>query len=136
MISLCGQLNLASDEIPFEIEAFLSLGPKACPVELDVNIARLDGDIHAFIRRLRLVQMFKDEEDKRQNPDFIPKSGKSAPLDMFAYKLLQTWNGWKQRRRTPDNLTKIERKGKDMLKHIMKTQVYTVHIKHALSFCN
>jgi hypothetical protein len=44
--------NLASDEIPLEIEAFLSLGTKACPVELDINIARLDGDVHAFIKRL------------------------------------------------------------------------------------
>mgnify|MGYP007114517086 CR=1 FL=1 len=61
--------NLASDDIPCEIEAFLSLGPKACPVELDVNIARLDGDIHAFIRRLRLVQLFKDDEDKRDEEE-------------------------------------------------------------------
>ena len=61
--------NFASDPIPPELEAFLSLGPKACPVELDVNLARLDGDIHKFIRRLRLVQLFKDEEDKRDTED-------------------------------------------------------------------
>ena len=34
--------NFSKDPIPAEIEAFCSLGPKACPVELDVNTARLD----------------------------------------------------------------------------------------------
>ena len=130
--------NLASDPIPDEVEAFLSLGPKACPVELDVNIARLDGDIHAFIRRLRLVQLFKDDEDKRdeedkrfytKKPDFVPNAGKSAPLDMFAFPLLTKWNNWKQQRRITDNLTKIERKGKEMLKADLTTHVYRLEDK-------
>ena len=130
--------NLSKDPIPPEIEAFLSLGPKACPVELDVNIARLDGDIHAFIRRIRLVKMFKDDKDKRdeeekrfytKNPDFVPDAGKSAPLDMFAYKLLNYWNNWKQKRRTPDNLTMMERQGKGMINSDLENHVYRLEDK-------
>ena len=44
-----------------------------------------------------------------RKPDFIPEAGKSAILDMFAFKLLKLWNGWKQKRRTLDNLTQTER---------------------------
>ena len=84
--------NFSKDQIPPEIEAFCSLGPKACPVELDIISARLDGEIHSFFRRLRLTEHFKDKEDLRsieekefytKKTDFLPEPGKSAPLDMF-----------------------------------------------------
>ena len=79
--------NFSKDPIPAEIEAFCSLGPKACPVELDVNTARLDTEINAFFRRLKLTKHFEDSEDQRdeeekhlytRKPDFIPEGGKSA----------------------------------------------------------
>ena len=101
------------------------MGPKACPVELDINSARLDGEIHSFFRRLRLTEHFKDKEDLRsieekrfytKKLDFLPEPGKSAPLDMFIFEFLQKWNSWKPPRRIKDDLNKLERKGNNMIK--------------------
>ena len=61
--------NFSKDEIPPEIEAFCSLGPKACPVELDINSARLEGEINTFFRRLRLNELSKDSEDLRTDEE-------------------------------------------------------------------
>ena len=90
--------NFSKDQIPPEIEAFCSLGPKACPVELVINSARLDGESHSFLRKLRLTEQFKDrevlrsDEEKRfytKKTDFFPEPGKSAPLSMFIFEFLE-----------------------------------------------
>ena len=100
--------NFSKDQIPEEIEAFCSLGPKACPVELDVNTARLDTEINAFFRRLKLTKHFEDSDDKRNEEekrfytkkhDFIPEGGKSAPLDMFIIEFNEKWRNLKRRSR-------------------------------------
>ena len=62
--------NFSKDPIPAEIEAFCSLGPKACPVELDVNTARLDTELNSFFRRLKLTKILKTlltKEMKKKN---------------------------------------------------------------------
>jgi hypothetical protein len=94
--------NFSKDQIPPEIEAICSLGPKACPVELDINSARLDGEIHSFLRRLRLTEHFNDKEDFRSDEekrfytkktDFIPEPGKSAPGNMEQLETLKKNQG-------------------------------------------
>ena len=113
--------NFSEDPIPEEIEAFCSLGPKACPVELDVNTARLDTEINAFFRRLKLTKHFEGHDDQRNEEEkrfytknliLFLKGGKSAPLDMFIFEFNEKWRNWKPRRRIKDNLTALERRGK------------------------
>ena len=90
------------DFISEEIEAFCSLGPKACPVELDINSTRPESETNTFFRRLRLTVNFKDKEDVRdieekrfytRKPDFIPDSRESVPLNILSSrKSLKTGN--------------------------------------------
>ena len=126
------QENSSVNKIPEEIEAFCSLGPKACPVELDINSARLESEVYSFFRRLRLTERFKDADEKRfytRKPDYIPEAGRSAPLDMFLWEFQEKFRSWKPPRRIKDNLTPIERKGKNMLRKDLEKHVYKLEDK-------
>ena len=47
------------------IKAFLSLGSKFCPNELDIDRAMLEKDLESWFRRFRLKAHFDDKEDNR-----------------------------------------------------------------------
>ena len=55
--------NLSDDPMPKEMEKFLSLGAKFCPVELDIYRKQLEKDLEAWYRRLRLKANIFDSED-------------------------------------------------------------------------
>ena len=57
--------NLAKDPMLECIAAFLSLGTKFTPVQLDVDRAQMEVDFEAWIRRLRLRHEFHDSDDNR-----------------------------------------------------------------------
>ena len=99
--------------------AFLSLGSKYCPVDLDLDRKQKGDAIDAWIRRLRLKTNYQDEDDTRTEEEegfylrtgWFPEAGKYASLDMFIYLFRKKAEVWIPPGRIKDNMTAIERKG-------------------------
>ena len=53
-----------------------------------------------------------------------PPAGKSAALDMFIFRLRELFNNWIPPRRIKDNMTRLERDGKEHIKIDSRTHVY------------
>ena len=51
-----------------EVE-LLSLGPQFCPVQLDVDRAKIQSDLNAGFRRMRLAYHFHPSEDQRSEEE-------------------------------------------------------------------
>jgi hypothetical protein len=51
--------NLSDEPITDEMIAFLSLGAKFCPVELDIDRKQLEKDLEAWYRRMRIKANFR-----------------------------------------------------------------------------
>ena len=67
------------------------MGAKFCPVELDIDRARLEKDLEQWCRRIRIKAHFGDSEDLRTAEEkrfylptgWTPKAGSSAAVDFF-----------------------------------------------------
>ena len=57
--------NLSLCPLPESIEAFLSLGAKFTPVQLDIDRCQLEKDLESWFRRLRIKEYFEDKKDER-----------------------------------------------------------------------
>ena len=96
------------------MEAYLSLGAKFCPVELDIDRSLLEMDLGAWFRRLRLEAQFQEvgdsrtEEEKRfyLKSDWTPPEGEYPALDLFIQCLRDRFNSWVPPKRIKDNMTK------------------------------
>ena len=107
------------------IKEFLSLGSKFCPNELDIDRAKLEKDLGAWFRRLRLKAHFDDKDDTRtdeekrfyKKSDWTPLPGKCAALDMFIFRIKKRFDNWIVPKRITDNMTKLERDGMEEVKN-------------------
>jgi hypothetical protein len=55
--------NLSEVPMPESIKAFLSLGGKFTPAQLDIDREQLEKDMEAWFRRLRIKEYFGDKKD-------------------------------------------------------------------------
>jgi hypothetical protein len=119
------------------IEAYLSLGAKFTPVELDIDREQLEKDVKTWFRRLKLKVHFDDQEDKRTEEEkrfytaseWSPPSGKFPPLDYFIFKMEKKLNEWIPPKRIRDNMTPLEREGERLIIEDSKTHVYKMEDK-------
>ena len=117
--------NFSDIPMPDSVKAFLSLGAKFCPNELDIDRAKLEIDLESWFRRLKLKANFQDKEDLRteeekrfyKRSDWTPQPGKFAALDMFIFRIRKRFDEWIVPRRIRDNMTKIEREGMELVKN-------------------
>lgn len=124
--------NLATSPMPESIQAFLSLGAKFTPVQLDIDRVQLEKDLESWFRRLRIKEYFGDlkddrtEEEKRfsLSSNWTPPKGRCPPLDMFIFKIRQKFDNWITPRRIRDNMTPLEREGERLIKVDSLTHVY------------
>ena len=61
--------NLSLCPLPESIEAFLSLGAKFTPVQLDIDRSQLEKDLESWFRRLRIKEYFEDKMDERSEEE-------------------------------------------------------------------
>ena len=117
--------NLSNIPMSESVRAFLSLGAKFCPNELDIDRAQLEKDLEAWFRRLRLKANFEDKEDLRTEEEkrfymkssWTPQAGKFVTLDMFIYRIRKRFDEWVVPKRIKDNMTKAEREGMEEVKN-------------------
>ena len=127
--------NLSDSPMPESIEAYLSLGAKFTPVQLDIERAELEKDLETWFRRLRIKEYFEDKKDERSEEEkrfylssnWTPPKGRCPPLDMFIFRIQQKFNEWIPPRRVRDNMTPLEREGEkaikiDSLAHVYKKE--------------
>ena len=60
---------MSDSPIPESIQAFLSLGAKFTPVQLDIDRVQLEKDLESWFRRLRIKEYFGDKKDERTNEE-------------------------------------------------------------------
>ena len=114
-----------SDEPLTEVEKnFFSKGMKFCPVELDPPIVRMQNELNAFYRRLRIKWHFFDKTDNRSGLEkkFYQKSSWEPPkagqeIENMISKIQKQFDIWKTPRWRKDNLTRMER---DFMKNMQK----------------
>ena len=97
-------------------ELLLSKGKKFCPVELDPPIIRMQKELKAFYRNLRIKWHFRNAHDERtelekkfyERSDWEPPKA-SAEIERFIENFQHKFDTWKVPFRIPDNLSKEER---------------------------
>ena len=112
---------MSDSPIPESIQAFLSLGAKFTPVQLDIDRVQLEKDLESWFRRLRIKEYFGDKKDERTNEEkrfylssnWTPPKGRCPPLDMFIYRMRQKFDNWIPPRRIRDNMTPLKGRGRE-----------------------
>ena len=123
---------MSDSPIPESINAFLSLGAKFTPVQLDIDRAQLEKDLESWFRRLRIKEYFGDKKDERTleekrfylGSNWTPPKGRCPPLDMFIFRMRQKFDNWIPPRRVKDNMSPLEREGERAIKEDSLTHVY------------
>ena len=90
----------------------LSLGPQFCPIKKDVDRARIQYDLNAGFRRMRLAYHFHPSEDKRTEEEkrfylkksYDPGRGNNKYLDVHQDFVQQKFDDWKAPLRIKDNM--------------------------------
>ena len=115
--------NLSDHPMPDSVKAFLSLGAKFCPVDLDFDGKKMDEDLEAWYKRLRVKANYLDseggmtEEENRfyQRTGCAPKARKFASLNLFIYLVKKKADQWIPTVRIRDNMTALEIKGMEIV---------------------
>ncbi len=107
--------NLSSKQLTDDQDKVLSLGPKFCPIEKDIDRARFQKDLNAGFRRMKLRQHFEPEEDSRSEEEkrfYLnksewepPRAGVNPALLTHNMVVQQKWDEWKQITRVADNMS-------------------------------
>ena len=105
--------NLSSQELTGAKRELLELGPKFCPVEHDINRARLQKDLNAGFRSMQLREHFYPEEDSRteeekrfyvKRDEWVPPNT-SAALKTHHMVIQNKFDLWKQPTRVASNMS-------------------------------
>ena len=98
-------------------ESLFLKGKKFCPVEKDPPIIRMQRELNAFFRHLRIQWQFHGKEDGRSEMEkkFYLKSNWKPPkagveVENFIQRMQEKFNKWKPPRFVKDNLKSEERK--------------------------
>ena len=116
-------MNLSTQEMPDAMKAFLSLGAKFCPVDLDFDRKQMEQDLETWYKRLRVKANYPETEDTRTEEEkrfylrtgWAPTAGKFASLDLFIHLLKKKAESWIPPVRIKDNMTAEERRGMEMV---------------------
>ena len=116
--------NLSSQQLTQDQLTLLELGPKFCPVEHDINRARLQKDFNSGFRRMKLREHFHPENDSRSEEEkrFYVKSedweppNPSAAMQTHNMVVQNKFDLWKQPTRVARNLSVQQIKAIEELK--------------------
>jgi hypothetical protein len=105
-------------------DKLFAIGKNFCPVELNPPFVRMQKELDAFFRILRIKWNFLDQQDTRSSLEkkFYLKSDWMPPracgeLETFISQIQQKFDKWRPPRWLKDNLTVDERR---LLKDIKK----------------
>ena len=109
--------NISSYTLENDQKKLLELGPKFCPVDFDLDRARLQNDLNKGFRRMRIKEFFFPDEDSRSEEEkrfYIKKSDWESPrtnktLDVHNMIIQNKFDQWKQPLRIKDNLSVAHR---------------------------
>ena len=120
--------NLSSKVLDEYERSVLELGPKFCPVENDLDRARLQKDLKEGFRRMKIKEFFHPEVDSRieeekrfyvKKTDWEPPTARVNKTLLVHNMIIQNkFDEWKQPIRVKDNLTSQQRKALEGLKKI------------------
>ena len=110
-------VNLSSVNLTEDQTKVLSLGPKFCPTPSSLNQEQLCDDIEEGCRRVRLKELFHDNEEptSREVPKFYkktfytPPDGRDNHLDTYCSILKDQATSFKPSTNIKDNLCRKER---------------------------
>ena len=112
--------NLSSRNLDKDEKDILELGPKFCPVEIDLDRSRLQKEINEGFRRMKIKDFFHPDEDSRtdeqkrfyvKNTDWDPPAARvNKSLDVFNMIVQNKFDNWKQPVGVKDNLSVAQRK--------------------------
>ena len=108
--------NISNEAVTEVEENLLKKGKKFCPVELDPPLIRMQKELNAFYRSLRLEWFFHDQEDSRSDLErkFYQKSNWTPPkagieIERMISRIQEMFDKWKPPRFIKDNLSRKER---------------------------
>ena len=109
----------------------MSLGPQFCPIKKDVDRARIQSDLNAGFRRMRLAYHFHPSEDKRTEEEkrfylkksYDPGRGNNKYLDVHQDFVQQKFDDWKAPLRIKDNMCPHMREALEELRKDKKRDI-------------
>jgi hypothetical protein len=102
--------NFSGEAVTDVEEKLFMKGKKFCPVELDPPIVRIQKELNAFFRTLRLQWIFQDQPDKRTELEKKKKNQKSgweppkvcSELEKMISRIQEKFDMWSPPRHTKD----------------------------------
>ena len=127
-------VNLSNHILTPDQQSLLVLGPKFCPTPRSLNQQNLAEDIDEGCRRLRLKELFFDQQKPEGDkpPKFYKKTGYRPPegrdraLDAFCHTLQSRIEHHNPTKRPRDNLTIGQRKALNELRQLVNGRVIRI----------